>query len=263
MHYKIIEHLLWLVTFVTVITLFRYYLPAKTSLEPDRQNYAELKARYQFWYFLYLLPFFFFTATGSYTLQRLIGGYAGHYLRKQGDNLFVLSPSPYFWALPALFIGLVWAAFLSYTLFKILLGDRYAEFIRYSDLKCGYDTLRGATIVCVVTLLIAALAIELGRDTYTRFTKTEIIVNPFFSMQERHLPYSMVMGIYAVSKFRAPNGAVRTSPHYLIAFTDGSSWSTRDNLHDPEPATDERVLQFVAEQSGKSIRQVEIYPPAP
>jgi hypothetical protein len=179
-----------------------------------------------------------------------------------GDNLFVLSPSPNFWALPALFIGLVWAAFLSYTLYKILLGDRYAEFIRYSDLKCGYDTLRGATIVSIIVLLIASLAIELGRDTYTRFTRTEIIVNPFFSMQERHHPYSMVQDIYAVNKFRAPNGAVRTSPHYLITFTDGSSWSTRDNLHDPKPATDAKVLQFVAEQSGKSIHQVEFYLPA-
>ncbi len=52
---------------------------------------------------------------------------------------------------------------------------------------------------------------------------------------------------------RAPNGNTGNSPHFVILFDDGTSWSTRDGLRDPVPEVDQQIANFVSRRSGQAI----------
>ena len=81
--------------------------------------------------------------------------------------------------------------------------------------------------------------------------------------RDRHRPAAVVpdhvLRVCAVraiehrTTVRAPSGNTGRSPHYVIRFDDGTSWSTRDGLRDPVPQVDDPIVQFVSRRSGQAI----------
>jgi hypothetical protein len=70
------------------------------------------------------------------------------------------------------------------------------------------------------------------------------------SFQSTYYDYARVKKIEHRATFRAPNGNIITSPHYVIIFDDGSSWSSRRTFHDRAADPSDQIAQLVAKQSG-------------
>jgi hypothetical protein len=176
------------------------------------------------------------------------------------DDSFFLPPTMAFWFLPAIFLGILTGGALTHLLYARLLGDRYAEYTLYANLRAGFDTWRVGRVLAAGMILLSAVAVPMGLDCYTRFTDEAVHVNTFFSLGERRDPYADATEIRRIATFRAPNGNVIARPYFVLIFQDGSRWSSRDGLHDDDAKRDQAILAFVSRRSGKPVSEYEIAP---
>jgi hypothetical protein len=161
-----------------------------------------------------------------------------------------------FWALPAMFLGVVFAALPLHFLFKALLGERYAEYNVYSNMKYGVDGARVFPWIVGAYILAAGMLVAAGLNCYTQVTDRAIVIKAMLAVEKRQYSFDKVEMIAAVARFTAPIGNSVERPYHVIRFNDGATWTTRDSLRVPDPVKDREIMEFVAKASGKPIKEI-------
>jgi hypothetical protein len=238
------------------LRLLQRLFPFEAS-EKDLERFPELEKRFKPYLAVELLPFFAFAGLCGYGWFLLLLAEQARHLARLGPSLFLIAPSAYAWGILALFLGMVSSAPLLRASSRLFLGARaHGDYVLYRNLRAGFDTWK---VTWGLALLVAPAALALsylGLDTYLRVTESEVAVNAFWSLGERRHPFSAVVAVKSASHFRAPSGGVVARQHYIVEFSDGTRWSTRDHLREVDPAEDAKLAAYFAARSGKEVQEV-------
>jgi hypothetical protein len=243
---------------IVVFSLLQRWAPYKPPSESNLPPYEELKRKFLKWEQLSLLPLFIFAGLFTIGWERLLSFFAGLSYASLGDSVFLYTPSPYYWWLPALFLGILTAAIPLTLLFKFLLGPDYGHYVLYGNLRVGFDSQKALRLMAVIIGPVALISSLLAMNCYTKFSDGEITINRFLGVGEIIYPYSRISAIKSVRYFKAPNGDIKERPYFSIEFDDGERWTTGDGLRDPDPETDRRLIEFVSGKRGKQLQEVDI-----
>jgi hypothetical protein len=241
-----------------LFALLRTLCPFTPPLRAREYSWEKLEKQYRKWEVFSIVPLFGFTAALATVWYTIIRFFVEMSITDTGKYHHLLLPDGAFWALPALFLGMVSSVLPTTLLYKLLLRDRYEEYILCGNLRVGFDAWRVFRGLALVISLGCAALIVLGLDWYVRFTEEEIVINRLLRFDELRYPYSRVQRIRAASHFKAPVGTVREVTYFAIDFEDGERWTTRDGPQDLSRHVGEKIIQFVAERSGKGIEKVRL-----
>src|SRR5215470_7702026 len=101
------------------------------ALPKESVSLDALRSKYAKWDRATLIPFFVFWGLGSYLLFQGLIWIFHHSLPQSHENRYVMLPDQYFFALPAMFIGILLSALSTDLLYRFLLRENYAEYLLY------------------------------------------------------------------------------------------------------------------------------------
>ena len=243
---------------IVVFGLLRRWTPYKPPVDAYLPPYEELIRKFLKWEQLSLLPLFIFSALLAIAWKRLLIFFAGLSYASLGDSVFLFTPSPDYWWLPSMFLGIITAIIPLTLLFKFLLGGDYDLYVVYGNLRVGFDSVRMVRLIAIIVGPVALVFSLLAMNCYTKFSEDGIAINRFLSVGEIRYSYSRISAIKSVRYFKAPNGDIKERPYFAIEFNDGENWTTGDGLRDPDPDLDRRLIEFVYGRSGKRPLEVEM-----
>nr|MBA3285676.1 hypothetical protein [Nitrosopumilus sp.] len=76
---------------------------------------------------------------------------------------------------------------------------------------------------------ITGLLIISFLDWYSAFGQKEVKINGLLSIGGKTYKYSDVTKIKDIERLKAPNGNIVDDPHFIIEFSDGEKWNSREN----------------------------------
>ena len=243
---------------MVVFSLLQRWAPYKPPSESNLPPYEELRRKFLKWEQIYLIPFFIFSALFAIAWERLLSFFARLSYASLGASVFMYTPSPDFWWIPAIFLGILTATIPLTLLYKLVLGSDYEQYVIYSNLRVGFDSQKVVRLMAMIVGPVALIFSLLAMNCYTKFSGGEVTINRFLGVGEIIYPYSRISAIKSVSYFVAPNGDFKYRPYFSIEFDDGKRWTTGDGLHDPDPETDRRLIEFVSGKCGKQPQEVNL-----
>ena len=247
------SHALTGVTVMIVLLVARKLIPYKASTIECQKSLEELKREYTKWELFAILPFFVCVAALMYFWYGLFRDMADWFAHGLPPCHYLFMPCWAFWALPALFLGIITSALPVILLYKALLRERYAEYIHYTNLKAGFDGLKVFAWISAPIVVLAVAAVVIGINTYTQFKDDAIVIKRPVAWRPVAYPYGRVAAVAEVARLVAPNGNLVDRTHYVIRFDDGTSWTSEDGMHEGEPEHDRAAVTFAAEAAGKAI----------
>ena|GEM_PF-3204110 len=243
---------------IVVFSLLHRWAPYKPPSESNLPPYEELRRKFLKWEQIYLIPFFIFSALFAIAWERSLSFFAGLSYASLGDSVFLYTPSPDYWWLPSIFLGILTAAIPLTLLYKFLLGPDYEQYVIYGNLRVGFDSQKVVRLMAMIVGPVALIFSLLAMNCYTKFSGGEITINRFLGVGEISYQYSRISGIKSVRYFKAPNGDIKERPYFSIEFDGGERWTTGDGLRDPDPETDRRLIEFVSGKCGKQPQEVDL-----
>jgi hypothetical protein len=166
---------------------------------------------------------------------------------------FLIRPTPPFWMIPAFFLGMITSAIPLDWLYRALLRERYRRFNRFCAERAGFDGRRLLACLSVIIFAASTSFFLAGVTSFCRFTDAGVEIQRPFSIRSVFYGYSRVRGIEHRSTSRAPAGNTVKRLHHVILFDDGTSWSSRDGLRDPQPDMDGKIADLVSRRSRRPI----------
>lgn len=237
--------------------LCRRLFPARLDKEDVAPLTDEERRNFHRWQVGGLLPFFIFTALLGFAWYLALEEAAGWVQRVQRmtpDTRFFVRPSEAYWALAALFLGIISSIPPIDWLYRCLQRDRYLRYERACEERLGFD---GRVVVWMAALVAvgASLWFVAGVRTFARFDAAGVEIGRPLALRSEFYRYTRVKAIEHRATFVAPNGNVFNRPYHVILFDDGTSWNTNGGLRDPIPELDERIVLMVSCESGKPIQE--------
>jgi hypothetical protein len=238
---------------VSSSAILRWIFPAPPADSSEDPITDEERSVYRRWEAGSLFPFFFLAALlGSawylgLTWTASLWNHVGHGTR------FSVQPSPIYWSIPAIFLGMITSMIPLDGLYRALLRGRYRRYERYCMKRVGFDPRRLFVCLMVIVLSGSAIFFLAGVTSFSRFTDIGIEIQRPLSFRSGYYEYARVRAIEHRATLRAPMGNTVQCPHYVILFDDGSSWSSRDGLRDPVPDVDRQIAQLVSQRSKRMI----------
>jgi hypothetical protein len=221
------------------------------------QTLETLNRKFRVWETISIVPTLLFAVGLGFTWYYLLSWVGRAHLRSLGPSVHLLAPGDEMWMAVAIFLGILSAALPMHWLYGRLLGDDYAEYTLYTNLKYRFDTWKAFRVIAYPMGMLCILFILLGLDCYIRITPQEIVVNRFLGFGATRYSYGQVRALEIAQLFRAPDGHVVPRPYIIIGFTDGFRLTTNGTILDEEFERDAAALRYVAHRSGKPIRMVQ------
>ena len=227
------------------------------SRSATKESYEELERKHHRTEVIGILSFFFvFTPTLGYAWWVVFVQLAEAHVAKLGDPVLSIIPHTVYWIFLVFFAGAITGAFPADLLVRICERGRYAEWIRYQELKYGFrqESTWFLLPILVVPTLVAAL---LMLNWYVVLTEDEVRVNPFFS-SEHVYRYDEVAEIRTAQRLVRSGDTVRRHHLYAFTFEDGYVWSTRQGPTGEGQKIWSDVARIISERSGVAISEVDI-----
>lgn len=246
------------------VPLGLYLLAKLFPLKPhtlQNVSFDVLRSKYAKWEVAALIPFFSFSAVGGYLIFQGLIGIFHHSVPQSHENRYLMLPDQYFFALPALFVGILLGAIPTDLLYRLLLKEKYAEYSLYVSLKAGFDGWKVIKFLSALILVPSLIFTALAMDCYARFTDDRIVTNRFWGLGEIAHNYNQITRIKSVRFIKAPNGAIVENNYHVVHFNDGSIWSTKNlfyRAHQEIKLSDEKekqIFAFVTMKWGKDIER--------
>ncbi|HKQ49990.1 MAG TPA: hypothetical protein VJZ71_18085 [Phycisphaerae bacterium] len=240
--------------------LMRCFRLSLTAEEIARQI-EDLKPKVHRFWLAEITSYFVIATLLTFGWNAVLLAMASWYRVPGSDVRFTAEPILVFWFLPALFLGIL-ASWPPVALgFRWLLGDRYKDLERYRDLRSGARFPRRFTVPFVAgTLLIVAALVLWGLTTIAAFGMNTIRIQSAFGLRKHEFAYSEVTDVYSVAQIRALSGRIIDTPHFVVRFRDGLTWSTHDRVIRTLSNQASDLIQFICERSGKEIQNVQLLP---
>lgn len=164
----------------------------------------------------------------------------------------------YYWAIPALFLAITLMLPLFTWVARRLLGERYAEYMAYQQLRSGMDVVRVANMLCTSVAIASAVFIFLGLDWSVRVEPDGLVVNRYLGVGEERYAFADVRAIRTAPALIAPNGNRVPRREFVVVLDGGRSWSTNNVLSDTSLQEKQRLAAILCERSGVRVEEVEV-----
>ena len=231
-------------------------LPEKRADVPETDSGSQ----YVGWYILYNLIFLLFAASLSVLWTWMFTQFSQWRYSFESPAAFTDYPSFGLWLVPGLLLGLGTSIVPVLLLFRLILGKRYAEFMRYADRAMRYDQRKLLPAALILVAVLVFPIILFGLNAYTRFAEDQIVVNRLFSLNESQYSYDDIEQLAHFAKFKAPNGNIVDKPYFMITFENGDTWSTRNRLSIHSPESDAHLFDFLSRKTGLPIEDLQLAP---
>ena len=129
----------------------------------------------------------------------------------------------------SIFSGMLLAVPVTFILLKRQLKDNWFEYLAYINLKYKFNAIKVMKYTVGILAVIIALCMISFFDWFSAFGQQEIKINSAFSLGAKTYRYADIVKIKEVERLYAPNGNVVNDPHYVIEFSDGRKWNSRDD----------------------------------
>jgi hypothetical protein len=173
---------------------------------------------------------------------------------------FLIRPLRVEFGVCAVFLSLASSTFVL-VIFRWILGpEEYAIYMAYASHKAyppaPFDFTKAFRLMfCLGFPPLIVLGI-LRIDNYTAFTDQAIVDNPFLSLgTQTEYPYAAVRGVYEARGYHA-RFEDKVAPNQFIVFTNGARWEAPRGSGGEKLEYQRRIIRFVADRSGRRIRQV-------
>jgi hypothetical protein len=160
----------------------------------------------------------------------------------------------------ALFLSLVSSTYFLVLILRWILGAKeYDLYMAYCGQRMPFHfhigkAFRAFFLIFFLPLLIVAV---LRVSMYTAFTERAMLDSPFGTLGiARQHPYADVRGVYLVRGYHGRFEDFK-DPFYLIDFKDGFHWEVGRGSQSPRLDQEQAVVRYVAQQSGRPIREVQ------
>ena len=157
--------------------------------------------------------------------------------------------------LPIGFLSLMVLPYILRPLYILVFGRKaFSVYIYLDNNRGGFDTwnlLRSISYLIVPSCLIAIL---LTINHYVLFTKSDLIINPFFTQTEVRLSYKYVEKLQYVKRFHNHYGDVRDRSYYQIVFLDGRVLKFNELLYTVSLSQQKQIMQFISQQTSIPIK---------
>lgn len=125
--------------------------------------------------------------------------------------------------------GLFAAAIATFMLVKRQLKEDYPEYLAYFSRRYIFDAVAILKYTMVVYEVAIAALISVFFGHYSAFGKQEIKIGRPFNLDTKTYKYSDVVSVKEVERLYAFDGYIVDDPHYIIEFSDGVKWNSRDD----------------------------------
>jgi hypothetical protein len=241
---------------VLVFAALRRFVPAPASREPDPATLSREEIASYGRYELAAFPLFFACAAATgYAWYWALRGAGALLVAARGEAVHVLGAEPAYWALPAIFLGIVSSAVPIDLAYRRLLRDRYERFMRYGEQKHGYDTRKVMRAMSWLVGCGALVFVVCGVNGVTRVTEDGLVVGRAFSLGAVFHPYASVRAIALEEWATAPNGNRVHRPHYIVRFDDGTEWRSDFGLRGAATAEDRAAIAYIASRTGIALAE--------
>jgi len=125
----------------------------------------------------------------------------------------------------------------------------------------GLDSWKVFKFLSILALVPSLTFTILAMDCYARFTDDQIITNRYWGFGEITHNYSQITRIKSLRYIETFTGKIIESPHHVVHFNDGSTWSTWNTFYRADQELklsvekEREILAFVAVKCGKEIER--------
>lgn len=166
--------------------------------------------------------------------------------------------TPYYWAVPAIFLAIGLAIPIGTALERLVLRGRLAEYLAYQRLKWGMDASRVSRLLLAVVGTLCAGLVFLGLDWSVRLERDVLVLNRYLSVGDERFAIADVAEIRTAPALVAPNGNRVYRREWVVRFAGGRSWTTNNLLSETPPEEKARLIAALAERSGVAVEEVEV-----
>ena len=240
---------------VPSFAIFRWLCPAPVPGFATEPISDEERSVFRRWEVGSLVPILLLIPLLGYAWYLGLTRAASLFHHEAQGTRFLLQPSPVYWAIPSLFLGIISSPIPLDGLYRTLLRDRHRRYERYCMECIGFDSRR--LFVCLAVIFVGALAVFFlaGVTSFSRFTDSGIEIQRPLSFRSGFYVYARVRAIEHRATFRGPIGNTVRRPHHVILFEDGTPWSSREGLRDPVPKVDGQIAELVSQRSKRPITE--------
>lgn len=248
---------------VLVFSLLRRIIPVQPAAPGEQDEPMDvLEAGYKRWNGIFLLLFFIFAPLFTFLCWKALYALGQlHPLPKYAKYLVTVDKNGYL--APALFAAIMLSGIPMDAIARWGMKENYQKYLRYAELKDGYDYRKTFTGLAIfLTVLVTGLTLLLS-DFYAVFNPDEIVLNRFWSLQEKYYRYSDITAIRHVMNIRTLSGEVKEREHYRLYFKDGTYWCMNP-LADPawpqNKALETAIVRLAEQKTGKQPEEVDVIP---
>jgi hypothetical protein len=236
-----------------VFKLLGWIAPPRIPASAAAIPMAELARRWSRWEIGGTAAGFGAGVASVFAWFKLLGALAPRLTPIPADTRFLIPADDAFWMLPAIFLGIATAGAVMVAGTRAILGaERYEEFDAYGQRKVGFHSIAVLKWFSAIIVIVACLVIRAGVNHAVTVGDGGLTTPRRFGQGSAFHAFSSVKGIRAEEFFQAPSGELVRRPHYIVAFADGTDWTTRDGRA-PRPEADAAVIRFVSQRSGKPV----------
>ncbi len=229
--------------------LFAKRFPYKPPPSQKHYTLEELQPKYERWERFGTMLTVVFVFPMAYIIYEAFMAMRALLLRPYSDAPFVFVPPWEWWALLALFLGIIATAIPMDFIVRWWLKGQVEEFIAYQNLQYGYDAQKAGRIILTSLGGFSALCLVFLFDWYTVFGPSEIVINPFLSFSVKRYAYSDIQR-FSVERETTPENPDGGEIRLTLYFKDGSSWDNTSLSPAERKPGSASLVEFIQEQTG-------------
>ncbi|SOD19804.1 hypothetical protein [Pedobacter xixiisoli] len=242
------------VAVILVFLLLANLFPYKPKQTFFGGNFKVLQKEYAIWEALAIVPFFIFMAAIIYSFGSFFL-WMNSSPEKSEDLIFSIVPNLYMWFVPATFLAFAVIIFPMTAIYRLILRDRYDEYLHYTNLKHGFDGMRIYRPIAWIFGLASIVSLFLMSDYKIEITEKQIVLNDFLTTEKKSYAFRQIKNIYYVENtISKDQKKISPYPHYYVKFIDGNYWNTMSSLNDDDQQN--QIMKYLAQKSKNTIDTV-------
>ncbi len=237
-----------------VLLLLAKIFPYKPKQVFTTGNFYILRRQYAKWEFFGVVLFFMLTPSLIYGFGSLFF-WMNALPEKKLSLDFLILPNLYLWFVPAIFLTLAIIILPITLIYRLLLRDRYDEYLHYTNLKSGIDGKKIFKFFSWILAICAIGSIFLMSDYSIEISNKQIVLNDFFTTDKKAYDFKQVSSISFVENVISKDQKkISPNPHYYVKFKDGNYWNTTKGLNDE--VQQDKIMKYLAQKSNRKIDTV-------
>jgi len=244
--------------------LFRWLqqrLPAP-ELTDRGPSLEELKSKYQVWDLIVVIGnimlWFPMAALVFAGLYPWVTWYSSR-LRDNPETFVFVVDRIVCLIIPSFLVGILLSAVVMAGICKLFLRERFAEYVRYDNLRLGIDQRRVMKGTALILGVSCTLAVFWMLNVYLVATPTELRINRPFGWARRY-SYSELTEVMTAPASIAKSGRRVPGRKYRLQFQDGTFYSTLFMPSDELGGRSQKqLIEAILERSGLTLQEKPVF----